>query len=78
MIVEFIRNALPYNLGEKINLGEEAAKTLIERGLAKEAIEISTFDKIVQSAKVAIEKVESEVVSEANLEIKALTGKSAK
>ena len=74
MIVEFIRNALPYNLGEKINLGEEAAKTLIERGLAKEAIEISTFDKIVQSAKVAIEKVESEVVSE----VKALTGKSAK
>ncbi|MBU3627130.1 hypothetical protein ICN48_12915 [Polynucleobacter sp. JS-Safj-400b-B2] len=78
MIVEFIRNALPYNLGEKINLGEEAAKALIERGLAKEAIEISTFDKIVQSGKVAIEKVESEVVSEANSEIKALTGKSAK
>ena len=78
MIVEVIRNALPYNLGEKINLGEEAAKALIERGLAKEAIEISTFDKIVQSGKVAIEKVESEVVSEANLEIKALTGKSAK
>jgi hypothetical protein len=74
MIVEFIRNALPYNLGEKINLGEEAAKALIERGLAKEAVEISTFDKIVQSGKAVIEKVEAEVVSE----VKAISGKNAK